>query len=297
MNAAAPAMIEICNLTKIYEGKGADKVKKAVDGISFSVNPGEVFGFLGPNGAGKTTTIRMMIGLLKPTEGDIRIDGINVVRHPKQAHAKIGVVFELPNLYGRSTIEANLNFFGNLNGVPRNRIDELMDSLELNDRRHTKVDTLSKGWKQRVLIARALLHRPKVLFLDEPTSGLDPNTTRLIRSYIKGLKQQGTTIILTTHDMLEADELSDQAGIMHNGKLVAMDSPVQLKARFGGGSEMIVEYLQDGRVTKKSIPMIYKEQAAELLHEKILSGEIVSIHTKEATLSDVFARLTGSELS
>ncbi|MCL4462304.1 MAG: ABC transporter ATP-binding protein [Firmicutes bacterium] len=174
-------MIKLKNVSKYFSEK------KVVDQLSFSIEKGELFGFLGPNGAGKTTTILMMIGLLRPTEGEIWINNLNVLKNKKDVHAQIGVVFELPNLYVRSSIRDNLQLFGDLYGVSNSRIDEIMESLQLKERQLEKVGKLSKGWRQRVLIARALLHKPKVLFLDEPTSGLDPNTTTLIRSYIKNL--------------------------------------------------------------------------------------------------------------
>ncbi|MCL6459221.1 MAG: ABC transporter ATP-binding protein [Gorillibacterium sp.] len=282
-------MIEIKNVSKCYGEK------KVVDGLSFSIKQGELFGFLGPNGAGKTTTIRMMIGLLKPTEGEVWINHLNVLQHMKQVQADIGVVFEAPNLYVRSTIRENLNLFASLYSLPAGRVDEVMESLQLQDRSSFKVSQLSKGWKQRVLIARALLHQPRILFLDEPTSGLDPNTAALIRDFIKQFKQAGTTIVLTTHDMIEADELSDRVGIMYNGKLVAMDHPQTLKSTYGK-KELRIEFMKDGQIVIKKFPTDGKETAKQV-YDLMTEREIVSIHTKEATLADVFAALTGSELS
>lgn len=283
-------MIDVKQVSKYYSNN-----KMAVDGLSFSVGEGELFGFLGPNGAGKTTTIRMMIGLLQPTEGEITINNLNVQRNKKQVQADIGVVFELPNLYLRSSIKDNLKLFGNLYNVSNGRIDEVLDSLQLLERQNDKVSSLSKGWKQRVLIARALLHRPKVLFLDEPTSGLDPNTTALIRSFIYKFKQEGTTIVLTTHDMHEADELCDRVGIMCNGKLAALDGPAKLKS-LHGKSEVHVEYTYDGRVVKEAWPLD-DEETPRSVYQLMTSNQLISMHTKEASLGDVFAVLTGSELS
>jgi ABC-2 type transport system ATP-binding protein len=282
-------MIEVKNVSKVF------KDIKAVNQVSFSIKKGEIFGFLGPNGAGKTTTSRMMIGLLKPTEGEIWIDGINVQKDQKKVHERIGVVFELPNLYGKWTVRGNLAFFAQLYHISDQRINEVLESLQLVEKAETKVELLSKGWKQRVLIARALLHKPKILFLDEPTSGLDPNTAALIRKYIHSLKLQGTTIVLTTHDMNEADELSDRVGIMHKGQLVALDTPHNLKEQFGEDNIILV-YKDNNDVKTASLPL-YSQDTATLIYEKLNAGHVISIHSQEATLADVFGKLTGSELS
>jgi len=283
-------MIEVKNVSKIYKG-----TKAVVKDVSFSINEGEIFGFLGPNGAGKTTTIRMMIGLLKTTEGEIWVNNLNVHKDTKKVHEHIGVVFELPNLYLKWTVHDNLKFFADLYKVPFEQINEIMESLQLKEKANIIVNSLSKGWKQRVLIARALLHKPRILFLDEPTSGLDPNTATLIRKYIRSLKLQGTTVVLTTHDMNEAEELSDRVGIMYNGKLVALDTPEILKNQYGK-KEIVIEYIENKEVLKTTLPLNTSETAT-ILYEKMNAGNIVSLHTQEATLADVFAELTGSELS
>lgn len=282
-------MIEVKNVSKNY------KETRAVNRINFKVNEGEIFGFLGPNGAGKTTTIRMMIGLLKPNEGEIWIDHLNIQKETKKIHQRIGVVFEQPNLYLKWSILDNLKFFARLYDVSLKQVNHVMESLHLHDKAAVKVNSLSKGWKQRVLIARALLHQPKVLFLDEPTSGLDPNTATLIRQYIYALKLQGTTVVITTHDMNEADELSDRVGIMHRGELVALDTPQKLKEQHGESS-IIVEYEHNNEVVKTTLPINSKKTAA-FLYETMNDGNIISVHSQEATLAGVFSELTGSELS
>lgn len=163
-------MIELRQVTKRF------KKYTAVDHVTYTINDGEIFGLIGPNGAGKTTSIRMMISLLQPTSGEIFINGMKVEKGNKKLFEQIGVVFEIPNLYRKSTIRNNLKIFADIYGVDDGRIDEVMEEFQLTDKQDMRVDRLSKGWKQRVLIARAMLHNPKVLFLDEPTSGLDPNT-------------------------------------------------------------------------------------------------------------------------
>jgi ABC-2 type transport system ATP-binding protein len=259
------------------------------------VDKGEVFGFLGPNGAGKTTTMRMMTGLLQSTSGEILINGMNISRHKKEIHAQIGVVFELPNLYMRCSIRDNLELFADLYKVAPSRVNEVMETLQLLDKEKAKVSSLSKGWKQRVLIARALLHKPQVLFLDEPTSGLDPNSASLIRNHIKRIKEEGTTIVLTTHDMHEAEELSDRVGIMHAGVLVALDEPHRLKTIYGK-PEIEIKYQQDREMVMKSWS-IAEESTKDHIYQLMSNHPIISMHSKEASLADVFAALTGSELS
>lgn len=281
-------MIEVHDVARQFGNK------TVVTELNFRVNQGEIFSLLGPNGAGKSTTIRMMIGLLHPSRGEIRIGGLNVQRETKKVHQQIGVVFELPNLYNRLSVQDNLQLFADMYGVSKHRVREVLQDLYLEEKKGTKVGALSKGWKQRVLIARSILHEPKFLFLDEPTSGLDPNTTKLIRDYLLHLKSLGTTMVITTHDMHEADELSDHVGIMHNGRIVALDSPHQLKTRYGS-KQLRIQLNQQGTGSTE-IPFEL-DSSVEFLYERLKAGEVLSVHSTEASLAQVFARLTGSELS
>jgi ABC-2 type transport system ATP-binding protein len=191
--------------------------------------PGEIFGFLGPNGADKTTTIRLLTGQLRPTSGFARVAGCDVVTERQELKPQIGVVFEYQNLYLRLSARDNLYFSANLYGVSRTRVSELLKAMQLEDRANCKLKEYSNGMKQRLLIARALLHSPKVLFLDEPTRGLDPNMARQIRAIITNLAKQGITVFLTTHYMEEADQLCHRVAILDRGKIVAMDTPEKLK--------------------------------------------------------------------
>jgi len=227
--------IEIHNLTKEYNGL------LAVNQISLSVSAGEIFGYLGPNGAGKTTTIRMLTGQLRPTSGQAFVMGCDVVEDRENLKPQIGVVSDSQNLYGRMSGRDNLRFFASLYGVGKKRVEEILVTIGLNDRKKDKVETYSNGMKQRLVIGRALLHRPKVLFLDEPTRGLDPNVAREIRSLVKQLAREGMTVFLTTHYMEEADTLSDRVAIIHQGQLVALDTPEQLKASYGAGQAVTLE--------------------------------------------------------
>jgi ABC-2 type transport system ATP-binding protein len=227
--------IDIHNLTKEYNGL------LAVNQISLSVSAGEIFGYLGPNGAGKTTTIRMLTGQLRPTSGQAFVMGCDVVEDRENLKPQIGVVSDSHNLYGRMSGRVNLRFFASLYGVGKKRVEEILVTIGLNDRKKDKVETYSNGMKQRLVIGRALLHRPKVLFLDEPTRGLDPNVAREIRSLVKQLAREGMTVFLTTHYMEEADTLSDRVAIIHQGQIVAMDTPEQLKASYGAGQTVTLE--------------------------------------------------------
>jgi ABC-2 type transport system ATP-binding protein len=211
----------------------------AVDGVSFDVTEGEVFGFLGPNGAGKTTTINMLSTLISPTGGRAEIMGHDIIRERNAVRRSIGVVFQEPALDSRLTGRENLEFHALMYGMPadkrRARIAEVLSLVELEDKAGGLVETYSGGMKRRLEIARGLMHRPQVLFLDEPTLGLDAQTRRHIWNYVKKLNEEtGITIILTTHYMEEADALSHRILIIDNGTIVALDTPSALKDVLGG---------------------------------------------------------------
>ena len=221
-------------MTKVF-----DNEIRAVDGISFTVDEGEILGFLGPNGAGKTTTLNMLATLLRPTSGTATVNGHNILAQPDAVRRSIGYVFQDPTLDLELTGRENLDFHGRLyslkRDVRRQRIEEMLELVQLTDRAHDLVKTYSGGMKRRLEIARGLLHHPKVLFLDEPTLGLDPQTRRSIWEHIQRLNQdKKVTIILTTHYTEEADYLSDRILIIDFGKIVALDTPDNLKARLEG---------------------------------------------------------------
>jgi ABC-2 type transport system ATP-binding protein len=215
--------IEVIDLTRNFNGR------KALDGISFEVESGEIFGFLGPNGAGKTTTIRILTGRLRPTSGVARVMGCDVVNEREELKPQMGVLFEYQNIYERMSARDNLRFYARLYRVDKKGVDQVLTQVGLADRVRDKISTYSNGMKQRLLIARALLHKPKVLFLDEPTKGLDPNVARDIRSIVIDLADQGMTIFLTTHYMEEADQLCKRVAIINQGQILALDTPQQLK--------------------------------------------------------------------
>jgi ABC-2 type transport system ATP-binding protein len=227
--------IEVKDLHRYYNGV------KAVRGISFDVNDGEIFGFLGPNGAGKSTTIKVLTGQLRPTSGSAEVVGCDVVEDRQELKPQIGVVFEYQNLYERLSARDNLQFTARLYGAKKERVDEVLELVGLEDRSKERIQNYSNGMKQRLLIARALVHKPKVLFMDEPTRGLDPGVAREIRSIIADLADGGVTVFLTTHYMEEADRLSDRVAILHQGEIVAIDTPGALKEAYGEDDRATLE--------------------------------------------------------
>ncbi|MDF2544631.1 MAG: transporter related [Herbinix sp.] len=233
------AVIEVKKLRREYISKkgwlGRNKeVIPAVDGVSFTVKKGEIFGLLGQNGAGKTTTIKMMITLLAPTDGTCKVLGYNTFGEEKQIRSRINFIFggEM-GVYRRLSARDNLRYFANLYHIDMNvakeRIEELLDLVELKEKADLLVETYSKGMIQRLQIARGLLNDPEILFMDEPTIGLDPVGAKMLRDIIRKQKEQGRTVVLTTHYMYEADELCDRIAIMNKGKLIALDTPAQIK--------------------------------------------------------------------
>jgi ABC-2 type transport system ATP-binding protein len=281
-------MIEADNLRRTFQ----DLV--AVAGISFSVQHGEIFGLLGPNGAGKTTTIRMLTGQIDPSGGRATVAGCDVVKDRVQLKELIGVVFEEQNLYERLSARNNLRFNCWLYDLPESRIDEVLDLVGLAERAKDPVRTFSNGMKQRLMIARALLHKPPVLFLDEPTRGLDPIAARDVRGTIEQLRQEGTTILLTTHLLEEADQLCQHLAFIVNGRLVAMDTPRNLKLSHGKRS--VVLTLADpkdaSRLTEVTLGMDAPQDQARLA-ELMAQGNVRSVHSQEATLEEVFIEVAG----
>ena len=207
----------------------------AVDRLTLEIPPGEVFGFLGPNGAGKTTTIRMLGALLAPSAGKAWIAGYQVGESDKEIRQRIGLLPESPGLYDALSAERNLAFYGTMYGVenPDAQIERYLNMLGLWERRHEPVGTFSKGMRQKLAIARAVLHEPKVLLLDEPTSGLDPQMARLVREFIAELKREGRTILLSTHNLEEADRLCDRVAVFQS-HLLALDTPSALRQKLFG---------------------------------------------------------------
>jgi ABC-2 type transport system ATP-binding protein len=278
--------IEVEKLTRTFNSL------KAVDNISFSVQSGEIFGFLGHNGAGKTTTIRMLSGQLLPTSGQARVAGCDVITEQRRLKPLIGVVSEHQNLYERMSGRENLEFAARLYGQDIRRVDEALRQVGLLERAKDNVRKYSNGMKQRLLIARALLHRPQVIFLDEPSRGLDPVVGREIRRLILDLSEQGVTIFLTTHYMEEADQLCDRVAFLSEGRIVALDTPNNLKVAHG--QNLVKVTLNNGQ----SFNIGFDDPDAGKQLEKLVNeGEVRTLHSAEATLEEVFIQIAGRELS
>lgn len=278
--------IDVNGLTRTFDDL------RAVDNISFAVEVGEIFGFLGHNGAGKTTTIRMLTGQLRPTAGQARVAGCDTATEQQRLKPLIGVVSEHQNLYERMSGRENLTFAAQLYGIESDRVDEVLNQVGLVDRAGDKVQNYSNGMKQRVLIARALLHRPQIIFLDEPTRGLDPVVARDIRRLILDLATQGVTIFLTTHYMEEADQLCRRVAFISEGRIVAVDTPDKLKLAHGQRS--LAATLADGERVTISLD---DPDAGKQLEQLVSSGQLRTLHSAEATLEEVFIQMTGRKLS
>ncbi len=274
-----------------HYGSG-DKVVEALRGIDLRVQPGEVFGFLGPNGAGKTTSIRMLTGQLTPSSGSAQVAGCDVIRDRRELHRRIGVVFDSPNLYDQLSGRQNLAFFADLYRKDHESIAPLLERVGLADAADRRFKTYSKGMKQRLILARALLPEPQVLFLDEPTSGLDPASAKSVRALINDVRQQGTTVFLTTHLMELADHVCDRLAILHEGRVVAEDTPHALK-HSGVEPRLVV---RREHVAEPELLALSEERTPERLAELVRGGDVVEVATVEPTLEDVFLRLTGSTL-
>ncbi|MBF0497529.1 MAG: ATP-binding cassette domain-containing protein [Deltaproteobacteria bacterium] len=276
-------MIEVINLCKSY-GK-----IKAVDDLSFTINQGEIFGLLGPNGAGKTTTIKMLTTLTKPDSGRCIINGIDVVDHPLEIKRRIGAVPQENNLERELTAYENLHIYGMLHNVTemKEKIDEALKVVDLWDRRDSIVTGFSGGMQRRLLLARALLPEPPVLFLDEPSIGLDPQIRRQMWDIIRKTKIDGRTVIITTHYIEEAAALCDTVGILSKGRLIALDTPQNLKTTVG---EYVVEFLNDdGKLIQRMC------QDNDEAHELARHGED-GVTIRKSNLEDVFVKLTGERI-
>lgn len=267
-------------------------VTKAVDDISFSVREGEVFGLLGHNGAGKTTTIRMLTGRSRPTAGRATIAGYDVVGDRDAIKPLINLVFEEQNLYERFSGRDLLRIFADLYAVPRARADELLADVGLDDAAAArKIKTYSTGMRQRLLVARALINSPRVLFLDEPTRGLDPSSARDLRGIVARLSREGTTIVLTTHYMEEADELCHRVAFLSRGQIVALDTPRALRLRYGQRTASVLLAGDEERTIR-----LDDAGDARQLEQWLSGGQVLAIHSNEGTLEDVFIELAGRPL-
>lgn len=304
-------MIETVALTKRYDGK------TAVDGLTISVREGEVLGLLGPNGAGKTTTVRMLATLIAPTSGSATIAGRVLGRDDAAIRSMVGILTEVPGLYEKLSAWRNLDFFGQLYGIERTirhkRMEEYLNALDLWDSRHAAAGTFSKGMRQKLAIVRAMLHEPKVLYLDEPTSGLDPESSRTVRQFIVNLRRAGRTILLTTHNLEEADRLCDRIAVLKQ-RLVRVDTAENLRHDLFG-HRTVMELAQNGRELEalvKGLPFVKSATSEEnrlvvtlkdpekdgpALVQAVVGagGQILKVGEERHTLEDVYLALLGGE--
>ena len=293
----------------------------ALRGLDLEIGAGEFFGLLGPNGAGKTTTIGILTTRVRPTSGRAAIDGLDVTSDPVKVRRRIGVVPQRPNADRKLTVAENLLFhsayFGIDGRTARARAEALLSTFELADRARSRVDQLSGGQQQRLMIARALIHEPQILFLDEPTLGLDPPARLALWDILRRVHAQGTTILMTTHYMEEADRLCDRIAIIDRGELLALDTPAELKARAPGGT--LVELRLDGEASAVAASVraapgvleagaeaetlrVYVERPGEVLSALVMGAEragrrVLDIHLAPPSLETLFISLTGRKLA
>jgi ABC-2 type transport system ATP-binding protein len=290
--------IEVTGLTKRYGPPQGGLL--AVDHIDLTVRRGEVFGLLGPNGAGKTTTIRMLTGLARPTAGQARLLGLDLIRDLPRIKKRIGVVPEASNLYDELTAFDNLLFsmqlYGVLRGERARRADDLLERFRLADRRDVPFARLSRGMKRALTIAAALSHRPEVVFLDEPTTGLDVVSARGLRQTVAGLRDEGVTVFLTTHYLEEAERLCDRIALLVQGRIVALDTVDGLKAQVQGTTT--VEVVLEGGANGTEVRRIAADDVsaavnAALAQAQVEERRVLAVNTVRPTLEDAFVQLTG----
>lgn len=283
-------MISVSNLYHSY----SNDEKFAVKNVSFEIEEGEVFGFLGPSGAGKSTTQAILTGLLQLQKGEVTVAGYDIKHIKNEMFNKIGMSFEQSNVYSKMSGKENLDFYRKLFDVETREPQELLELVGLGDKGDIKAGEYSKGMKHRLTFARSMINNPRLWFLDEPTTGLDPAIASEIKAIIKEQNKKGVTIFLTTHNMYIADELCDRVGFIVDGELKLVDSPKNLKLQYGE-KFVEVEY-QDGKETKKESLSFVKKEDIDRLKEILDQYEIQTMHTKEATLEEIFIKVTGREL-
>ena len=285
--ARAPLVAD--RLTRLFDGR------VAVRDVSLSVNAGEIVALLGPNGAGKTTTMRMLAGLILPTSGRISINHIELTEATSGlARGAVGLLTEAPGLWERLSVRRNLLTYARLHGIrdPQTRVDETLRTVELMDRADELAGKLSKGLKQRVAIARALLHRPPVLLLDEPTSGLDPASARHVRDLILALRSEGRAVLVSTHNLAEAEELSDRIAVLKT-QLLAFDAPSVLRTA-RGGSRVVIEL--EGSRDHLTIPVADVSEVPAIVAKLAADGaRIMRVTPDRRSLEEVYLELVGED--
>lgn len=265
------------------------KDKRVLDNLTFSIPRGQTFGFLGPSGAGKTTTIKLLTRQLAKDAGRISLLGRPIERASAADYERIGILSDTSALYDRMSIADNLRFYARLRGVSHGRVPYLLERMGLTDSAKTLIKNCSKGMRQRAALAASLVHQPELLFLDEPTSGLDPAARAEVHKMLGELRDRGTTVFLTTHDMAEAEAVCDRVAILNDGAIVACDDPEELKLRYARNRVVI-------RTRTRGTFEVAKDAAgADLIDDLMRAGELASIHSDEPNLEEVFLEVTGRE--
>lgn len=277
--------IELCHIYKSFSQK-----RVLVD-ISLKIAKGEIFGLLGPSGAGKTTLIKIMLGQLEPERGISYVLKKDSQQLTREDYSHFGLVLDQAGLYERLTCFDNLQLFASFYNLSDNDVDRALKQVELLKDKKKVVNDLSKGMKQRLVIARAIMHRPDILFLDEPTSGLDPATALKIHELLLTLKAKGTTIFLTTHNMEEADLLCDRVALLNDGTIIECDQPQSICTRYNHLNKITITTDNDEKYTFEN-----NKTSAKAIYDLMINNHIKSIHSSEPTLGNVFISLTGKEL-
>jgi len=283
-------MIKVDDLTYTYQGSD----KPVLKGISFGIPEGEIFGFLGPSGAGKSTTQKVLNGLLRGYSGSVQVNGTDLSHMNRSFYERIGVAFEFPNLYMKLTALENLRLFASFFKSGTRDPFALLEMVDLGEDRDSRVETFSKGMRMRLNFVRALLNNPEILFLDEPTAGLDPRNARIMKDIILGLQKDGVTVFLTTHHMADADELCHRIAFMVEGTLPVIDTTQNLKLEHGKKVVSITHKDQEG---SKTTDFSLQDLKGNLKFQQVIQNhEILTIHTLEASLEDIFIKVTGRQL-
>ena len=267
----------------------------AVDGLSLSVRPGELFGFLGPNGAGKSTTMKVLIGVLRPSSGTVEIAGCRIPAQLEKIKPIFGYVPDTENHIEEFTGRQNLELFADLYSVSRHVVDEMLLRLELDEAADVLVRGYSKGMRKKLLLARELLHSPRILYLDEPTANLDSHSTELVRRMLRRLTESGVTVFVTTHNMDEVEEICDRVAILSHGKLIECDTPGSLVARYAE-HKVVVRYEKDQQSFRETLNLAEESERTRLAG-LVQRGNCTGIQSRDFNFDDVFRKLTGQEFT
>ena len=267
------------------------KEKTALAGLNVKVKEGEIFGFLGPSGSGKTTTIKLLTSQLIPSAGSVKVFGKEVYANKQHIFDQTGVLSDNSGIYERLTVWDNLALYTDIYGIPEKNIDEILEKVGLAESSKLEARKLSKGMNQRLMLARSVIHKPKLLFLDEPTSALDPGTALEIHKLLRLLNKEGTTIFLTTHNMEEADKLCDRVAFLNNGEIVELGNPSELKLKYITDEIKVILKGSSEKLLLKNTP-----DTGRKIMEWMNDNKLVSIHSTEPALEQIFLMLTGREL-